>query len=115
MNGMTEVQCLLYESGQPTDQGTVVLSCMLENGTVVDSGLTKQEEVVITRINLLHDSLDKLENWAYSKEGPLDSLLEIPNTQLLQWQGVAKIIRLKQQNFSGTLTKNNQDAIYLTN
>ena len=76
---MTEVQRLLHESGLPADQGTVVLTCMLESRIVDKSSLTKQEEVVITRINRLHDYLDQLEDWACGKERLLANVFEIFN------------------------------------
>ena len=56
-----DVQYLLNESGMLVNQGTLILSCMLQDGVVSTLGLTNQEERVITRTNQLHDSLDQLE------------------------------------------------------
>ena len=51
----------------------------MENGTVADSDLAKQEEFVKTRFNQLHDSLDKLNNWALTSGGLLENILHIPD------------------------------------
>ena len=51
-----------------------------------------EEEIVITSINQLHDSLDKLEIWILTNEGLLDNLLQIPDAQLLRWQDGDKMI-----------------------
>ena len=63
-HNMIDVQRELGKSSKPAHQGTTALSFMMENGTVADTDLTKQEEFVKTRINQLHDSFDKLDNWA---------------------------------------------------
>ena len=71
-----------------------MLSYMLRDGSVSTSGLTKQKEVIIMRINQLNDSLDQLEDWARGEEGLLANVLEIPIEQLQHWQDGDKMIRL---------------------
>ena len=72
---------------------------MMENGKVEGSELAKQEEFVKTRFNQLHDSLDKLDNWALTSGDLLESMLQIPDERLLRWQDGAKMLRLKKQNW----------------
>ena len=56
-------------------------------------------------------------NWTtglLTSGGLLDNILQIPDEQLLRWQDGAKILRLKKQRLDGTLTEDDQDAIYVT-
>ena len=86
------VQISLDNSSVPVNQDTVMLSYMLQEGSASTSGLTKQEEVITTRINQLNDSLDQVEDCARGEEGLLANVLEIPIEQLQQRQDGGKMI-----------------------
>ena len=84
------------KSRVPANHSTVLVSCMLNEGLVDPDDVTKEEEVLITRVGQLHHSLDQLEEQVKVKEGFLADILKIPEEQLQYWKDCSKVIQLKE-------------------